>query len=120
MINDDEKLDTLDEFCTKLKITRACGRRWVLERKIATYKVGRLVRIPASEARRILREGLRPAREEVRGPLADLNRITWKDRKAVILATGGSHLTGSYSRTSAFSTTEPGARTLIRLSRKGL
>ena len=24
-------------------------------------------------------------REEVRGPLPDLNRITWKDRKAIIL-----------------------------------
>ena len=54
------------EFAAALKVTVACVRRWLLERKIACVKVGRLVRIPASELDRLVQEGLRPARPEVR------------------------------------------------------
>ena len=53
------------EFAAALNITVACARRWLLERKISSVKVGKkLVRIPASEAQRIIDEGLRPARRE--------------------------------------------------------
>ena len=52
------------EFAAALNITVACVRRWLLERKITGIKVGkRLIRIPASEAQRIIDEGLRPARK---------------------------------------------------------
>ena len=54
---------TVTEFAAALNITVACVRRWLLERKIAAVKIGtRLVRIPATEAARIIEEGLRPAR----------------------------------------------------------
>lgn len=53
----------VNEFAARLNITDACVRRWLLARKIAAVKVGnRLIRIPATEAQRIIEEGLRPAR----------------------------------------------------------
>lgn len=61
------KLFSVPEFADALGVTVACIRRWLLERKVAHVKVGRLVRIPASELERIIEEGFRPARSsEVR------------------------------------------------------
>ena len=51
---------TVDEFAGQLRVTRACVRRWILERRVAVVKVGRLVRLPASEVHRIIDEGSRP------------------------------------------------------------
>jgi excisionase family DNA binding protein len=48
------------EFAAALGVTVSCVRRWIYERKIASVKVGRLVRIPASEIARIMRSGMRP------------------------------------------------------------
>jgi excisionase family DNA binding protein len=50
------------EFASALGITKACVRRWILERKITSVKIGRLVKLPASEVARIVDAGLRPAR----------------------------------------------------------
>ena len=46
-----------------LGCTEACIRRWILLRRVSSYRVGRLVRIAESEVQRILREGFVPARE---------------------------------------------------------
>jgi excisionase family DNA binding protein len=56
------KLFSITEFAKALSVTPACVRRWLFESKIAKIKLGRLVRIPASEADRLIAEGLRPAR----------------------------------------------------------
>ena len=57
------QLLTVVQFATVLNVTPACVRRWLLEKRIASVKVGRrLIRIPASEAQRIMEEGIRPAR----------------------------------------------------------
>ena len=53
---------TVPQAAERLNVTRACIRRWILERKIATVKLGRLIRIPASEVERLVNSGLRPAR----------------------------------------------------------
>ena len=58
------KLLKVTEFAATLNITAACVRRWLLERKITSIKVGRLIRIPESEAQRIVEAGMRPARRE--------------------------------------------------------
>jgi len=50
------------EFAAALGISNACVRRWILERKITSVKIGRLVRLPSSEVSRIVEAGLRPAR----------------------------------------------------------
>ena len=57
-----EEFLKVDDFAKPLGVTPACVRRWLLERKIACVKLGRLVRIPASELERLLEEGMRPAR----------------------------------------------------------
>lgn len=58
------KLLSIPQFAEELCITQACVRRWVLERKIASTRIGRLVRIPGSEIQRLIDSGYRPARRE--------------------------------------------------------
>lgn len=62
MESNQRALLSVPEFAALLGVTPACIRRWVLERKIATVKLGRLIRVPASEADRLISSGLRPAR----------------------------------------------------------
>ena len=57
-----QSLLKVPEFAGALKLTNACVRRWILERRVVSIKVGRLVRIPVSEVDRIIAAGLRPAR----------------------------------------------------------
>jgi excisionase family DNA binding protein len=54
---------TVAQFAEPLGITTACVRRWLLLRKILYVKVGRCVRIPATELERLISEGTIPARE---------------------------------------------------------
>ena len=51
----------VNEFAAVLDVTPACVRRWLLERKIASVRIGRLVRIPRDEAKRLVESGFRPA-----------------------------------------------------------
>ncbi len=53
---------SVPQVAERLGVTAACIRRWILERKIATVKLGRLIRVPASEVERLVSSGLRPAR----------------------------------------------------------
>lgn len=53
---------SVKEFAAALNITVACARRWVLERKITVVKLGRLIRVPASEVTRLVEAGCRPAK----------------------------------------------------------
>lgn len=55
------KLLTIAEFASELKVTHACVRRWIIQRRISIVKLGRLVRIPADEVDRLIDEGARPA-----------------------------------------------------------
>jgi excisionase family DNA binding protein len=65
-MNTSAKLLRVREFAEALNVTQACVRRWLLETRIESTRIGRLVRIPATEVSRIISEGLRP-RREVRG-----------------------------------------------------
>jgi len=53
---------SVQDFANSLNITVACVRRWILERKVTTVKLGRLIRIPATEVQRLIDSGMRPAR----------------------------------------------------------
>jgi excisionase family DNA binding protein len=61
-----ESLLTVPEAAESIRLTRAGVRRWILEERIATIRVGRRVLIPGSEIDRILKEGFRPAKTDVR------------------------------------------------------
>jgi excisionase family DNA binding protein len=72
---------SITEFAARLRVTSACVRRWLLERKIAQVKLGRLVRIPAAEVDRLISEGLRPRRDDKSVP-ASLQPLFDKALKA--------------------------------------
>jgi excisionase family DNA binding protein len=57
-----DTLLTVPEFATALRLKPSAVRRWIGERKIGVIHVGRLIRIPAAELERIVREGTRPAK----------------------------------------------------------
>jgi len=59
-MKDDKSLLRVNEFAAILDVTPACVRRWLLERKIASTRIGRLVRIPRDEATRLVESGTRP------------------------------------------------------------
>jgi excisionase family DNA binding protein len=62
ILNEQREWLTVNEFAEALGITRACVRRWLLERRLTSTRIGRLVRIPRSEIERLVGSGLRPAR----------------------------------------------------------
>ena len=62
MANSEVTLLSVPQVAERLGVTPACIRRWVLERKLTVVKLGRLIRIPASEVERLVNSGLRPAR----------------------------------------------------------
>jgi excisionase family DNA binding protein len=59
---ENKQLLTVKQFAEALGITEACVRRWILERKIAVIKLGRLIRITPEERDRLVEMGHRPAR----------------------------------------------------------
>ena len=56
------ELLTINQFAARLTVTASCVRRWILEQKISTVRVGRLVRVPASEVDRVIEAGFRAAK----------------------------------------------------------
>jgi excisionase family DNA binding protein len=63
-MKDPEKaLLSVPQFAAALGVTSSCIRRWVLQRKVATVKLGRLIRLPASEVERLVASGFQPARQ---------------------------------------------------------
>jgi excisionase family DNA binding protein len=56
-----EKLLTVPQVAQLFGCTTSCVRRWILERRIAVVKLGRLVRVQQSEAEKLIAAGVRPA-----------------------------------------------------------
>ena len=65
-----ERLLTVGEAAERLGLKVSTNRRWISERTIGYVKIGRSVRIPNDEIKRIIGEGYRPAitTEVKRGP----------------------------------------------------
>jgi excisionase family DNA binding protein len=61
-----QKLITLSQLATILNCTLSAVRKWRRENRIATVKIGRLVRVDEDEVYRIARQGLRPTSKRVR------------------------------------------------------
>lgn len=60
------ELLTIQDFAGALRVTTACVRRWITERKISSVKIGRLVRIPADEIDKLVSKGTRPAQSNAK------------------------------------------------------
>lgn len=60
---------SVPQFAATLGVTPACIRRWLLERRINSVKIGsKLVRIPSTEVDRLIKSGYRPAKRPFRRP----------------------------------------------------
>jgi excisionase family DNA binding protein len=64
MENSEKALLTIPQAADRLSVTVSCVRRWVMERRLASVKLGRLRRIPASEISRLVNANFQPARRE--------------------------------------------------------
>jgi excisionase family DNA binding protein len=62
-MNENEKLLTIDEFATSLRVKSSCIRRWIAEGRVTVIKVGRLTRLSSAELSRVIREGTRHAKQ---------------------------------------------------------
>jgi excisionase family DNA binding protein len=62
MSNSAVTLLSVSQVAERLGVTEAGIRRWIIERKITTIKIGRLIRIPSTEIDRLVSIGTRPAR----------------------------------------------------------
>lgn len=62
-MNESSSLLTVEEFALALRLKPSAIRRWLREGKVTAIKIGRLIRIPATEIDRIIAKGTRPARE---------------------------------------------------------
>jgi excisionase family DNA binding protein len=56
------KLLTVDQFAEIVGLRPVTVRMWAAGRKIASVKLGRALRIPATELDRLIELGLRPAK----------------------------------------------------------
>ena len=55
------KLFTVEDAFKRTKVKPRTWRAWILQRKIKVVRIGRTVRIPESEIRRLIAEGTTPA-----------------------------------------------------------
>ncbi len=55
----EERLLTVREASEQLGLREATVRKWVLEKRIGYYKIGRAVRVPAEAVTRLIRESYR-------------------------------------------------------------
>ena len=59
-------LRTVDEAARDLNVSTHTVRAWIARRRIGSVRLGRAVRIPASEIARLIEQGTIPAIEERR------------------------------------------------------
>ena len=52
---------TVKEAATRLGLSVACIRAWIARRRIVIVRLGRAVRVPEDEIRRLIAEGTVPA-----------------------------------------------------------
>lgn len=62
-MGESHSLLTVSEFASALNIKASTVRAWVLRRKVAYHKIGRLIRIDSTEVSKLLKAGAVPARE---------------------------------------------------------
>jgi excisionase family DNA binding protein len=61
MINDEESPRTVRECAVELNVSPFTVRSWIGQRRLGFVRLGRAVRIPVDEIRRLIREGTVPA-----------------------------------------------------------
>ena len=57
---EDRQPRTVEEAATELNLSRATIRAWIAQRRLGHIRLGRAIRIPADEIRRVLDAGYVP------------------------------------------------------------
>jgi excisionase family DNA binding protein len=57
---------TVEQAAKTLNLSQACLRSWIAARRVSYYKLGRAIRIPVKEIRRLLEASSVSAREDYR------------------------------------------------------
>jgi excisionase family DNA binding protein len=60
MVQPDSKPRTVEEAATELNLSRATIRAWIAQRRLGHIRLGRAIRVPADEIRRVLEVGYVP------------------------------------------------------------
>jgi excisionase family DNA binding protein len=61
MVQADSRPRTVEEAATELNLSRATIRAWIAQRRLGHIRLGRAIRVPADEIRRVLEAGYVPA-----------------------------------------------------------
>ena len=61
MVRTDNQPRTVEQTAEELNLSRATIRAWIAQRRLGHVRLGRSVRIPAAEIRRVLEVGYVPA-----------------------------------------------------------
>ena len=61
MTERDPAVRTVNEAARELNVSRATIRAWIVQRRLGFVRLGRAIRIPAGEIRRVLDAGFVPA-----------------------------------------------------------
>ena len=67
MTPNDKQPRTVDQAAAELNLSKATVRAWVAQRRLGHVRLGRAIRIPVSEIRRVLETGFVPASLDRRG-----------------------------------------------------
>lgn len=80
----DISMNTVTEAARQWGVQESTVRRWVLRHRIMHVKIGRSVRIPAGEIRRVIEEGTVPAGLPLGSPhVVDISPINASQHAAV-------------------------------------
>jgi excisionase family DNA binding protein len=60
MVATDDQPRTVDQAAAQLNLSRATIRAWIAQRRLGHVRLGRAIRIPAKEIRRMLEAGYVP------------------------------------------------------------
>jgi len=60
MVATDDQPRTVDQAAAQLNLSRATIRAWIAQRRLGHVRLGRAIRIPAQEIRRMLEAGYVP------------------------------------------------------------
>ena len=61
MMRTDDQPRTVQQAAAELNLSRATIRAWIAQRRLGHIRLGRAIRVPAAEIRRVLEAGYVPA-----------------------------------------------------------
>lgn len=70
-VRTDSQPRTVDQAAEELSLSKATIRAWIAQRRLGHLRLGRAIRIPATEIQRVLQAGFVPAGRAGRGEVGE-------------------------------------------------